>query len=108
MLRRFVLDRKEDETGVSGTGIVAEGVQFTSGRCALLWLSIYSSMAFYDCIDDLIAIHGHNGKTVVRWLDEEVKDVLTIEITKPVITGDLKEAIRKIKGDLDKDGRQLR
>lgn len=103
MLRRFVLDRKEDETGVSGTGVVAEGVQFTFGRCALLWLSIYSSMAFYDCIDDLIAIHGHNGKTVVRWLDEEEKEKLVIEITKPVITGSMQEAIRKLKEDLDKD-----
>src|SRR5690349_9941968 len=103
MIRRFTLDRTEDETGVSGIGIVAEGVQFSSGRCAMIWLSIYSSMAFYDCMDDLIAIHGHNGKTVVRWLDDEEKDKLTIEITKPVLSGDMQEAIRKLKEDLERD-----
>lgn len=67
--RRFQLDRREDATGVSGTGVVAEGVQFTDGSAALRWLSRYTSTAAYASMADLEAIHGHNGATRVIWLD---------------------------------------
>ena len=39
--RAFVLQRNEDETGVSGTGIVAEGVEFSDGTVALRWTSAW-------------------------------------------------------------------
>ena len=68
-MRRFVLDRTDDESGVSGIGIVAEGVEFSNGQCALAWLSKESSVAVYPNIKQLERIHGHNGRTVVRWLD---------------------------------------
>lgn len=68
----FILNRVEDESGVSGTGVVAEGVQFANGKCALSWLTEHSSVAVYDDISTLEAIHGHDGKTIVRWLPEEV------------------------------------
>lgn len=32
MIRTFKLNRKVDVTGVSGTGIVAEGTEFSNGR----------------------------------------------------------------------------
>jgi hypothetical protein len=64
---RFHLHRREDESGVSGTGVVAEGAQFSDGRCVLHWLTAVSSIAIYDSIDDLVAIHGHGGKTTVIW-----------------------------------------
>lgn len=64
----FQLHRIEDESGVSGTGIVAEGVVFTSGKCAMCWLTKHTSVAVYDSIADLEAIHGHNGKTRVVYL----------------------------------------
>jgi hypothetical protein len=35
-MRRFELHRTEDLTGVSGTGVVAEGVKFTKTR--IVWL----------------------------------------------------------------------
>jgi hypothetical protein len=63
----FYLVRKEDVTGISGVGKVAQGVQFDSGRCVLEWLTAVASMAVYQSIDDVIAIHGHNGSTVVEW-----------------------------------------
>ena len=69
MFRRFVLDRNEDMTGVSGTGVVAEGVEFSDGRCALRWTSQWASTAAYDSLDVLIHIHGHDGRTVIRFLD---------------------------------------
>lgn len=69
-MKRFVLKREEDVSGMSGVGIVAEGVQFTSGKCALTWLSHLNCVAFYDSIFVLESIHGHEGATKVVWVDE--------------------------------------
>ena len=66
-MRGFVLNRVEDETGISGIGIIAEGVQFSNGRCVLSWLTQLTSTAIYDSIEQLEAIHGHQGKTKVEW-----------------------------------------
>jgi hypothetical protein len=68
--RRFLLVRYADESGVSGTGVVAEGVQFSTGRCVLAWVSRYQSLAIYNHIDEIREIHGHDGTTHVSWLDE--------------------------------------
>lgn len=62
-IKNFYLKRNEDESGVSGTGIVAVGVILPSGHCVLEWLTFTSSIAIYKSINDLIEIHGHNGKT---------------------------------------------
>lgn len=69
--RRFYLQRNEDETGKSGTGRVADGVQFADGTCVLRWLTHYGSTAVYNNIGELEFIHGHGGKTQVTWLDPE-------------------------------------
>lgn len=65
-MKRFHLDRIQDETGISGTGRVAEGVEFSNGWCVLVWLTKHRSIAFYESIFEVIAIHGHNGKTRVE------------------------------------------
>lgn len=67
--RRFRLMRREDETGVSGTGHVADGVRFVDGAVALRWRTDTTSTAFYDSIAAVEKIHGHGGKTEVLWLD---------------------------------------
>lgn len=69
VMKRFYLKRYKDESGVSGTGIVAEGIQFSTGKCALAWVSEFFSIAIYDSIEELNAIHGHNGNTQIIWLD---------------------------------------
>jgi hypothetical protein len=69
--RRFRLMRHEDVSGVSGTGPVAEGVQFTDGAVALRWYGDYPTTTVWDGIDSVIAIHGHNGATEVEWLDPD-------------------------------------
>ena len=69
-MRRFNLRRLEDETGISGTGVVTEGVQFSNGTCVMRWLTDTTSTAFYNSIEDVVIIHGHQGKTVVEWVDE--------------------------------------
>lgn len=70
-MRLFHLVRMVDVSGVSGTGVVAEGVEFTNGWCALHWLTDYTSVCFYPSLEELIAIHSHNGSTYVRYDDEE-------------------------------------
>lgn len=64
-MRTFELHRIEDETGVSGTGIIAQGIQFDDGSCSLRWLTEHKSTALYEDIRTLERIHGHNGKTKI-------------------------------------------
>ena len=70
--RRFVLMRDEDVTGVSGTGVVAEGVHWTEADVvALRWTSAWpTSVVFHERgISSVEAVHGHGGKTRIVWLD---------------------------------------
>ena len=67
-MRTFDLIRIEDVSGISGTGRIAQGVRFDDGTCAMRWLTFNRSTAFYDSVESLEAIHGHGGKTEVRWL----------------------------------------
>ena len=66
--RRFSLVRDDDETGISGTGTVAEGIEFSNGMCAMSWLTAMHSVAVYPNIKQLEAIHGHNGRTRVEFV----------------------------------------
>lgn len=61
----FTLARYVDGTGVSGTGVVAEGVIFSDGTVALRWLSNTPTTVFYNSIEDVESIHGHGGDTEV-------------------------------------------
>lgn len=74
MIRPFILFRKEDPTGISGTGFIAEGVQFSNGKCAISWRTEHTSVAIYDDIEDVERIHGHNGLTEIRFQTKEVDD----------------------------------
>lgn len=64
-MRTFKLVRKQDVSGVSGTGIVAEGVEFHDKQCVLSWFSDHHSVAIYPSVEDIIQIHGHEGATEV-------------------------------------------
>lgn len=70
-MRRFYLKRLEDESGVSGSGRVAEGIEFSDGTCTINWLTHTACHGIYKNIKQLIAIHGHGGKTVIEWKDAE-------------------------------------
>ena len=70
--RKFVLDRKTDVSGVSGTGIVAQGVEFDNGKCAVSFISgPVHSVICYDSLEDVIKVHGHAQQTEVCFVDEE-------------------------------------
>jgi hypothetical protein len=64
-VRLFELQRDRDVSGVSGTGAVAEGVEFSDGTAALRWISAHRSTAVYASMADVETIHGHNGATRV-------------------------------------------
>lgn len=68
--RRFYLYRREDVTGISGTGTVAEGVEFGDGTAAMRWCTDVASTCVYDSVAAIDKIHGHGGSTVVMWLDD--------------------------------------
>ncbi len=70
-MRRFVLARSEDVSGVSGTGDVAEGIVFSNGKVVIAWTRVPSSIDICDSVEDLLAIHGHGGRTRIRWLDDD-------------------------------------
>jgi hypothetical protein len=63
--KEFYLKRIEDESGVSGTGIVARGVVLPSGKAILEWQTFHTSLGIYNNIQDVESIHGHHGKTLV-------------------------------------------
>ena len=71
-MKTFKLVRKEDVSGVSGTGEVAEGVIFHDGQVALSWFGRHHTLEIAPNIDDVIAIHGHEGKTTVVYTDVEL------------------------------------
>lgn len=73
-MRCFVLWRKEDPTAVSGSGIIAEGIQFGDGRVSLRWISDHASTANFDSIEDVRLIHGQGGTIVVEWMDAGYAD----------------------------------
>lgn len=70
MMRRFELHRDVDVSGVSGTGVVAEGVLFGDGRVATRWIGEVAQTSAWDSIAHVIYVHGHDGATRLVWIDE--------------------------------------
>lgn len=68
-MRRFELHRDIDVSGVSGTGVVAEGVEFSSGHVAMRWHGKDASTCIWSSIRSAMAIHGHGGATRLVWID---------------------------------------
>ena len=78
--RRFRLNRTQDFTGLSGTGIVAEGVEFSDGVAVVRWLEAGVSLSnrergvspttvIHPSVLSIEALHGHNGATQIEWVD---------------------------------------
>lgn len=65
-MKCFYLWRTKDDSGVSGTGRVAQGFVADNGKVSLFWLSEHPSVTIYDNIGEVKAIHGHSGSTEVR------------------------------------------
>lgn len=61
--------RQADETGVSGTGRVAEWIEYTDGFVVVRWMSNMASTNLYQNMKQAESVHSHGGKTafVVDW-----------------------------------------
>lgn len=78
-LRRFRLVRNEDETGVSGTGVVGVGCEMPDGCAVFMWTNDSNSdgpdtnensvYVYPGGMHDIHEVHGHSGKTEVVWID---------------------------------------
>jgi hypothetical protein len=74
--RTFDLVRLTDVSGISGTGIVAEGCVFSDGTTAMRWLTLHRSSVLYESAREVLAIHGHNGATELRYHQFNGKEAL--------------------------------
>ena len=78
-IRAFTVFRREDESGVSGDGIVIEGVELATGQCIVHWLfpPPRGGIAVFDSMDDFIKVHigpHPSNKTIITFQDgEQVK-----------------------------------
>lgn len=72
-VRHGDLVRNLDVSGVSGTGTVAQIVQLANGKFVLAWVGDHPSTTIWDDLDGILAVHGHDGATVIRWADGEVQ-----------------------------------
>lgn len=67
--RVFFLLRHVDVSGVTGTGIVAEGTEWTDGSVSLRWRHEHASTTFYEAgVRAVLAVHGHRGASEVIYL----------------------------------------
>lgn len=79
--RRFEVHRQQDMTGVSGVGVVADGVQFPDGTTVVRWRElaeddphyvrgVRATTVVFPGVEAVAALHGHDGATRLVWLDE--------------------------------------
>lgn len=64
-IEKFYIFRKKDISGISGTGIVAVGVEFPSGKIVIEWTSYQTSIGLYDNMTKFLEVHGHEGNTEI-------------------------------------------
>lgn len=72
MIRRFNLHRWRDDSGVSGVGVVLNGVVLPSGRVVIEWREPHRTIAVYDSFLQFKKIHidAHPNSGEVEWQDE--------------------------------------
>jgi hypothetical protein len=66
-MQMFELHREEDVSGVSGVGVVAEGVQFHDGTVVIRWFGDDASTVVWPDIASAEKVHGHGGRTRIVW-----------------------------------------
>ena len=66
----FALTRKADETGVSGTGIVLDGIVFPSGDCVVRWRGATPCIQVWPSFEAFKRVHidpHPDNKTEIEW-----------------------------------------
>tara|TARA_Y100000310_G_scaffold343994_1_gene454429 strand:+ start:800 stop:1156 length:357 start_codon:yes stop_codon:yes gene_type:complete len=75
-IRTFTIARQYDDTGVSGVGVVVEGVVLATGQAIIHWLTPAprGALAIFDSMDDFIKIHikpHPDNASILTWDDGE-------------------------------------
>ncbi len=73
-LKTFTVCRQKDQSGVSGEGVVIEGVVLATGQCIIHWLypPPRGGIAIFDSMNDFVKVHiePHPGnKTIITYED---------------------------------------
>ena len=73
-IETFTVCRQSDESGISGIGVVIEGVLFATGHVILHWLTPAprGSISVFDSFNDFKKIHSDphpTNKTIITWAD---------------------------------------
>lgn len=96
-MRSFVMHRGNDETGVSGTGKVLEGIIFSDGTCVTRWVADTStgrSTSIWDNLGSFLSIHVHphpdnntriefSDGSVIEHVDGELKERGPVKVRRP-------------------------
>jgi hypothetical protein len=103
-MRLYYLSRNEDVSGTSGTGHIAEVAEFDDGAVVVRWIgamnmSGVTSTTVFSSLNDLLRIHGHEGRTVV----ELVIDTARVQQMQDTINN-LRECLREATDELAKHG----
>jgi hypothetical protein len=75
-MRRFMMNRKHDVSGVSGTGTVLEGVLFSTGVVVIHWLTPppRGSISVFESLEQFLSIHVRphpDNETMIEFEDGE-------------------------------------
>ena len=78
-IRSFTVCRQHDQTGVSGEGVIIEGVVLASGHCIVHWLfpPPRGGIAIFDSLEDFLKVHvtpHPQNKTIITFEDGEQKE----------------------------------
>ena len=73
-IETFTICRQSDESGISGTGVVIEGVEYATGQVVLHWLTPFpkGSIAIFESLTDFKRVHVNphpTNKTIITWSD---------------------------------------
>lgn len=71
-MRVFRLIRHNDETGISGTGNVLDGVVFDNGQVVVCWKTETSSIAVYvdwDAFEKVHILPHPKNKSEIQYID---------------------------------------
>lgn len=71
-MRRFYLLRFQDETGISATGRVLEGMLMPSGKVIVEWRPPHATITIFNSLEEFRALHvdAHPSKNQIVWIDE--------------------------------------
>lgn len=70
-MRMYYLCRREDVSGTSGIGQIAQVAEFDDGAVVVRWIGSMNrtgvtSTTVFESMRDLLHIHGHEGRTYVE------------------------------------------